>query len=175
MEVIIMTTATNSDLTITYNEVKNILNILPIGYYLHRKIRKLTLSDGGGSYYDRLQDHINIDFRDIYRAFSHYNPEVYSYTLDKEEIIRGLLYHELSHVILTPELLFRTAGKTYHDIVNVFEDERIETVFKNFYMNVNFKKNVVLINGFTGEKANCAFNAYYNAVRFRHHDNPKIS
>lgn len=33
------------------------------------------------------------------------------------------------------------------DIVNIFEDERIETIFSSYYMNVDFKRLVVLLNG----------------------------
>lgn len=33
------------------------------------------------------------------------------------------------------------------DIVNIFEDERIETILSSYYMNVDFKRLVVLLNG----------------------------
>jgi hypothetical protein len=85
--------------------------------------------------------------------------------VDKESIIRSLFYHEISHAIMTPspktlpkdEGFFRcNCGLStnqaqyiftiFKDLFNIFEDERIETLLADYYMNVNFKRNVILLN-----------------------------
>ena len=98
--------------------------------------------------------------------------------IDRESVIRGLFYHEISHALLTyrtdifkevmrsfykgflkgvkrqlsskPEIKaqqIKYLEENFHDIMNIFEDERIETVCKHYYMNVDFKRNLFLING----------------------------
>ena len=60
-----------------------------------------------------------------------------------------------------------TRDETDAYLFNVFEDERIETVFKDYYYGVNFKKNIVLMNNYEGQKPTNAFGAFYHTVRFR--------
>lgn len=151
---------------IEFNLVQNILNTLPIGYYLGRSI-KVELKDENSSYFVPSEDRIVIGFKLIEKAFNNI-PEEKKYEYDLEEIIRGLLYHEISHVILTPNSLLNY-GYRYNDIINIFEDERIECLLKSFYMNTNFRKNVVFLNRLD---ENADFNpttpreAFYNVVRF---------
>lgn len=80
-----------------------------------------------------------------------------------------MLYHEVSHAILTPQ---RVTKFYWSDIMNVFEDERIETLLKDFYMDVDFKKQVFAINGIKSEAdiktPKNGWEYFYNVVRFRH-------
>ena len=70
-----------------------VLKELPISYYLHSDI-PVTLDDSDASYYDFKKKEIHISYSQLAR---HDIPE------DKiEETVRGNLYHELSHVILSP-------------------------------------------------------------------------
>ena len=47
------------------------------------------------------------------------------------------MYHELSHALLSPQPIKLIIDK---DIYNIFEDERIEVLLNNYYLNVDFKK-----------------------------------
>lgn len=98
--------------------------------------------------------------------------------IDVESVVRGLLYHEVSHAVLTPAIQFTGEGVGFNsnalrfafcqikheykkrfgrelsfsdckDLFNIVEDERIETLLKDYYLNVDFRKNVVLLNGIT--------------------------
>lgn len=155
---------------ITINHVKNVLNTLPIGYYLGRNI-KVSLSEGPSSYFSPAQDLIVIGYASIEEMFNNVNTK---YKLDLEETVRGLLYHELSHVLLTPDYLFdvcKTQSKNIHnlhDIINIFEDERIETLFAHNFMNTNFKKNIIILNNYNGEDPTSGMDAFYHTVRFHH-------
>ena len=115
----------------TIDEMQKILNTLPIGYYLKRNV-SVTLSDTSNSYYNCMTDTITLGYKLICKGLT-------NVTNDDEEIIRTMLYHEISHVILTPANIF-SMYKINTDVINIFEDERIETILHNFYMNVNFKK-----------------------------------
>jgi len=152
-------------MTIEFNLVKNILDTLPIGYYLGRNI-KVVLVNSDKSYFIPSEDVIHIGYQMIANAFNVLSEEDKN-KYDIEEIIRGLLYHEISHVILTPDLY--SAANRNHDIINVFEDERIETVFKSFYMNTNFRKNLIFLNKLDENvdmPITNAYNAFYSVVRF---------
>ena len=72
-----------------------------------------------------------------------------------------MLYHEVSHAILTPGEHLRPT-----DIINIFEDERIESVLRHYYHGVNFRKQ--LYDGYGGHapKAKDSIGAFFNAVRF---------
>lgn len=64
--------------------------------------------------------------------------------------------------------------KNLHRLVNIFEDERIETVLRNYYMNVDFKRLVVLLNGdpknFDDQDP---IGKFFTVVRYRQGD-PKL-
>ena len=137
-----------------YTTVERILKTLPVGYYLGKNI-EVRLDTGRESYYDPMDQYIVIGFGML--------------PLDKindsdplaEEIVRGVLYHEISHAILTPrEMRMDT-------VLNIFEDQRIETLLKTFYMNVDFPKNLRLINHHTTPSApETADEMFYDVVRY---------
>ena len=147
-------------ITVTKNYVENIFNTLPVGYYLGRRI-SCTLHDEDVSYFDPASDSIFISCPSIVNAANNT-----TYTVDIEEIVRGLLYHEISHVILSPKLLMQRTPSTYRKVVNCVEDERIESILKSYYMGVNFKKNVIILNNFHNEPPKTAFEYFYQVVRF---------
>ena len=155
-------------MTPTINAIKNIFNTLPTGYYLGRPVTIQFDSVSTQSYYDPAKDMINISGPMIFEAIK--NVDVDNDTL--EMLVRGVVYHELSHVILTPANLMRHVSNTR--IMNVFEDERIETLCADVYMNTDFKTTVKIINGYTGPTLpKNAFDAFYQAVRF-HNCSPEI-
>lgn len=140
-------------------QVRDILNTLPIGYYANCRVPMTLEDEGESSYIDLIRREIVIGFKLIEKGMEKVTDETYL-----ESAIRAMLYHEVSHAILTPKCLKVT------DIVNIFEDERIETVLSNFFMNVDFKKNVKLINDWDSycmTRPKDAKDAFYRAVRYR--------
>lgn len=150
---------------ITKSNIEKIFNTLPISYYLKRNI-VVTLEDGEESFFDPIKDVIVIGAKCIIDTFAKMDDSM-AKSISIETVTRGIFYHEISHVILTPRNFFKYTNIKYKDILNVFEDERIETILKNFYMDVDFKKNVVLINNYKGESPKNAFEAFYQVVRYR--------
>ena len=153
-------------MNISYDLVNHILATLPIGYYLGRNIN-VELSHCDRSYYSPLEDKIVLGYKMIAEAFSKVVDG--KYNVDVEEVIRGLLYHEISHVVLTPDKLWDAAGHSSHNhhVVNVFEDERIETLLAKRYMNTNFRKNLIFLNNYDGtDEPKNADDAFYNVVRY---------
>lgn len=145
-------------MTISYPMVKAIFNTLPIGYYLGRSIECKLSEDSRASYFNPAEDNIVISYPMIADAATELDSSVSGDEL--EQLIRGLLYHEISHVILTPRSLKVTPE------INIVEDERIESVCKNLYMNTDFFDNIIKINHFNGEAPTNADSAFYQLVRF---------
>lgn len=156
---------------VTYNQVKKILDTLPIGYYLGHSIPPVKLSkESDSTYINQITEEITVSFQNVQTMLQNAPDDI-----DVESVVRGLLYHEVSHAVLTPAIKFIGAGleldgyvfsfafyklrieyekkfrhKFYFrdckDLFNIVEDERIETLLKDYYLNVDFRKNVVLLN-----------------------------
>lgn len=141
---------------ITFNEVEKILKTLPIGYYIKRNVDVTLDPDTECSYYVPMDDMIRISFKQLTAAF-----ESIEKTKNAEKIVRGMLYHEVSHAFITPKNLRVTSW------MNTFEDERIESVLRQYYLNTNFRELVKLVNNFKGEKPANAEQAFYHLVRYR--------
>lgn len=143
---------------------QDILKTLPIGYYLGHPV-SLRLDPTGDSTYIELDcERVTVSYNNICAALKNAPDDI-----DPEPIIRALLYHEVSHALLTPCCLFSGVNRSLidkycsrykncnskaeyiwdhiHDIINIFEDERIETTCRNYYMNVDFKRLMILLNG----------------------------
>jgi len=142
-------------MNLTYAKCETILNTLPIGYYTGRRVKTSLDRNEETSFYSPIEDTIVISYPIIAERLSKL-PD----TADDEEAIRSMLYHEVSHAILTPLVLAPS------EINNIFEDERIETVLRNYYHNVNFRKQILDLHGGHAPKATNAKQAFYNAVRF---------
>lgn len=142
-------------MNISFNEVEKIFKTLPIGYYVKRNV-KCTLHNDSKSFYNPMNDEIFVSFPMIETAVAKLEE-----TENIEEIIRGLLYHEVSHAFITPKDLNVTKAR------NIVEDERIESVLRKYYFGVNFRKLVKQINDYHGEKPKTADEAFYQLVRYR--------
>ena len=82
---------------------------------------------------------------------------------DDIESTRSTIYHELSHAILTPSILNSAIDyyiscepmplnfERLYDFINIFEDQRIESLMKCKFLKINFYKNVFKINNTTKE------------------------
>ena len=152
-------------MVITREQIEQVFNTLPVSYYLKRDI-PISLSNGTKSYFDPIRDNIVIGANSIIEAFAKM-PSEFVGKVDIETITRSIHYHEISHVLLTPADLYDYTSYYYSEVLNIFEDERIETVFKDYYIGVNFKQNIALLNGYTGEAPKNGHDAFYQVVRYR--------
>ena len=143
-------------MNISKAQVEAILKTLPIGYYIGRNI-KISLSESEeSSFYDQINDEILISYQQLLTAF-----EAVEKIEDVETFVRTMLYHEVSHAMLTPKMQQMTS------ILNIFEDERIETLLKDYYQNTDFKRFVKLVNNYKGEAPTTPMQAFYQIVRYR--------
>jgi len=148
----------------SYEECKRIVESLPIGYYLGGKVDLELSENSEGSYFDPITNHIVISY-----------PMLKDVNGNEEEM-RALLYHELSHVILTPRDLMSVVIRHWEslsfisnkDLMNLFEDERIETLLKDYYMKVNFKEFVKKVCKWETPKEEITnpMNKLYSLIRF---------
>lgn len=138
---------------ITFNKVNEILKTLPVGYYLGGAI-DCTLEDSDQSYHSPVENKIVIGYKQLpLGKLNEDDPEV-------ENMVRCMLYHEVSHAMLTPKM-------SMTGYMNIFEDQRIETLLKGFYHRVNFEEFVRKVNDHTKpETPKTADEYYYQIVRF---------
>ena len=155
---------------VTFGDIKEVFETLPISYYAKRRVNT-TLephTQVGTSYYDPKLDEIHIDASIIANGLLA-TPETDD-EYSKETAVRSMVYHELSHAILTPHYHFyiNWFGNDAATVFNIFEDERIETLLENFYIDTNFKKNLLYISG--GKipaPGKDKLSKFYYLVRFR--------
>lgn len=142
-------------------EVEKVIKTLPISYYAFKEM-PVQLTDENRTYINLTTCAINISYPMIRKAME--DAERKGVEMDTESVCRALLYHEVSHALLTPMDM-----KNNPAFYNVFEDERIETVLYNYYINVDFKANVKHICGWDKpyEPRN-ADEAFFQTVRFRY-------
>ena len=131
-----------------FTEAEKILQSLPVSYYLKRRLN-VKLGHAPTSYIDIFNDELVVAYEQLSLIK---NPT--------EDDIRCCLYHEVSHAFLTPLSL------TIDDIMNVFEDERIETICKDYYYGVDFKNFTKKFNGFNNQKPVSARDCFYQIVRY---------
>ena len=142
---------------LTFARCESIVNTLPIGFYTGRRIGITIDKDAETSFYSPIEDKIVVS----YPIIAHRMAQVEEGTCDEEEAVRSMLYHEVSHAILTP------AENLYPSFqVNCFEDERIESVLRHYYHNVDFRKQLYDIHGGHAPNAKDVKSAFFNAVRF---------
>lgn len=130
-------------LTIT----QRVLPTLPLSHYIRVATIKVTLDlTAKTSYFDPQKWEIVVSFNNICENAKNSNP---ANEEEAENIVRNFLYHETSHAILTPADLFTFASQ-YNiggqclapALINIVEDERIETILKGYYNGVDFKANI---------------------------------
>lgn len=132
--------------------VDSILKTLPIGYYIGRNV-KVSLEDCDCSYYNMMDDAIVISYNQLVGTnIDETNPE---------PSIRCMLYHEVSHAFLTPDNMRPT------NVVNIFEDERIESLLRDYYKDVDFRQFVKDVNHYNNEEPKSADDMFYQIVRYR--------
>lgn len=195
---------------LTFAEVNEIVKTLPIGYYLGARINAQLSETCKASYYDPMNYKIVISY-----------PMLVDIMDDNsiEEDARCLLYHEVSHTMLTPKDLYSCAMDTYYaiyksktfraldnnnqlqaeikagkyqnvnntydyilnivkpiyedkpliqDLINVFEDQRIETLNKGIFLKVDFPNFIKKISKYDPNDKGFKnfYEFFYRIVRF---------
>ena len=144
----------------TFIEIENILKTLPIGYYIGRNV-PLKLTNENGSYYVPMDDEAYISYPMLNNVMTKIESKLNDENI--ERLTRTLTYHEISHAFITPKSL------SINNIVNVFEDERIESMCRNYYKGVDFKELLMLVNDWDGKTEpahDTAFSVWYSLVRY---------
>lgn len=142
---------------LSFAKCESIVNTLPIGFYTGRRIGIEVDREAETSFYDPMNDKIVVS----YPIIAHRMSQVTDGTCSEEEAVRSMLYHEVSHAILTPADNLRNSFQ-----VNCMEDERIETVLRHYYHGVDFRKQLLDIHGGKIPPATNIESAFFNAVRF---------
>ena len=142
---------------LSFAKCESIANTLPIGFYTGRRIEVTLERETEKSFYDPMEDKIIIS----YPVIAHRMKQIADGACSEEEAVRSMLYHEVSHAILTPAQALNNSFQ-----VNCFEDERIETVLRHYYHGVNFRQQLLDVHGGHPPKAVDNESAYFNAVRF---------
>lgn len=195
---------------LTFAEVNEIVKTLPIGYYLGARINAQLSETCKASYYDPMNYKIVISY-----------PMLADIMDDNtiEEDARCLLYHEVSHTMLTPKDLYSCAmdvwyaiykSKTFRaldnnnqlqaeikagkypnvnntydyilniikpiyedkpliqSLINVFEDQRIETLNKGIFLKVDFPNFIKKISKYDPNDKDFKnfYEFFYRIVRF---------
>lgn len=142
-------------------EVEKVVKSLPISYYAFRGL-PVMLTDEEQTYINRTNGAISISYPMIRKVMEEADEK--GVDVEAEKLCRCLLYHEISHALLTPPDM-----KMNPSYYNIFEDERIETILADYYIDVDFKKNVMLLNGWNKpHEPRTADEAFYQTVRFRY-------
>jgi hypothetical protein len=149
----------------TYNELQNLLNTLPVGYYIGRNV-PLTLTNENGSYYLPMKDEAYISYPMMYDVLHKIENKLTSENI--ETLLRTITYHEIAHAFITPKKLF------VNDVINIFEDERIESICRNYFKQTDFKQLLMLVNDWDGvspAKNDDPITKWYSLIRY--HIGPK--
>ena len=166
-------------MTLTKNEINRILETLPVGFYAKTKIN-VECVDGSQSYYDESAEKIVVGVDTINMGLAKVADD-----FDTAVAVRTVFYHEVSHLILTPISLIKNpryyssmladkiayylnislSSQEAFDLINIVEDERIESALRNFYLNTNFRWFVT--QQYNGQPFVTAQDIFYAAVRFR--------
>lgn len=140
---------------LTKELLQHYINKVPIGYYVGRNV-DVSIGDKDDTYFDLVKGTIVISYPTIKD-----NARLIKTDADAEKSVRHLIFHELSHALLTPRILHIDM------VLNVFEDERIESILKNYYLDTDFKAFVKKLNGFKNQPPENEWDAWYQLVRYR--------
>ena len=143
---------------LSFARCESIANTLPIGFYTGRRIEVEMDKTSKVSFYDPMEDKIVVSYPVIAQRMK---AMPLNSTCTEEEAVRSMLYHEVSHAILTPASEMNNSFQ-----LNCFEDERIESVLRHYYHGVDFRKQLYDIHGGHAPQAVDSQSAFFNAVRF---------
>ena len=136
--------------------IEQLVSTLPIGLYCGRRVPCQLDYHIDASGYNINKDTILISAKQIQKGLSTAEEK------DFEKIVRTNFYHEVSHAILTPTKMIPC------DIYNIFEDERIETLLKDYYYGVDFEGMKKHLTGYRDDyPITDSLSAFFALVRFR--------
>ena len=126
---------------LTKVNAERITKTLPIGFYTGRNIPVTIDDEHEMSWYNPKEDTIGISLEQLGMGTKGIDD-----LMEFERMVRSNFYHEVSHAILTPQEMMALPHR------NIFEDERIERLLKDYYFGVDFKKSLYAINGYPPSK-----------------------
>lgn len=144
----------------SFIEIENIVKTLPVGYYIGRNV-PLTLTNEESSYYMPMDDKAFISYPMLKNVMRKVESKLNNENIEK--FTRTLVYHEISHAFITPKSL------VINNIMNVFEDERIESICRNYYKGVDFKEMLMFMNDWDGKTEpihDSPLSVWYSLVRY---------
>lgn len=131
-------------------EMREVLKTLPIGYYFGRSL-SVEIDEAADTSYITDELKIFISEKSILKSFKTDFKE-FDFTEDKlERLIRGSLYHEMNHAILTPITMLFDKAKVYKvpkNVMNIVEDARINKTMRGYYLKTNFDWDKRAINNY---------------------------
>lgn len=159
---------------VSLSYIKRLIKQIPIGYYFGVKVPVTSNDEEDTSYYSLVNNTITISTKLITNACN--NIPDGDFSEEKVEmIVRSIIYHELSHAMLTPTEMINVMTEAYQvlhgfrkddtssysrivdriplsmtlseikEIVNIVEDQRIETCTRNIYKNINYGETLRLV------------------------------
>lgn len=170
-------------MVLSIERIKEACDAMPIGFYAGKRI-PMKVENCPTSYADIINKSIVVSSRQI-------NDAVKDMTTVDDSVMRPLLYHEVSHIMLSPVELDACIYNVFkrlkekladfgltdsfmydsgvreksHQILNVFCDHRIETINDNVFMECDFKQNLINIVGLPKQTFDI-FTLFYYVVRF---------
>lgn len=146
-------------MTISKPELEKIADELPISYYAKARVEVKIDAEAPTSYFSPNTREIFVSLEGVNTSLKNINS---ADTEEAERAVRAHLYHELSHAILTPKVLIP------NNQINIFEDERIETLLDGFFMKVDFKENIKRLCDFDKNHIpQTDMEKFFYAVRYR--------
>lgn len=149
-------------------KIEELIKKLPVSYYLGTKI-EVGISENETSFIDLIERKIYISPNNFIDIELDHKPN----EEELENLVRCALYHEVSHAMLTPLALLKKENAVFDkEVINVFEDERIEDMLKDYYYRTDFKKFVKLVNNYKEqEMPRTPKEMFYQVVRYREINN----
>lgn len=154
-------------------KIQHIVDSVPISYYCGQRISLCLDPNIRASNYNFFTQAIQISLKQICIALTNIDDTDNG---SVEETIRSLVYHELSHAMLSPSALFEKdyilngvkikkpfPNKLFFSLINIVEDERIENTMQNFFYGINFKRLVALMN--SNFEVESPLDEFYGIVR----------
>ena len=121
---------------ISYDRASAILCSLPISYYTKTRNDIKTFLDRQSDKTYVQTDGSLIEIHVGYKMLLKLNAEL------SESDVRTLFYHEISHIL--DDTFHRDEDKStseeYNDAFNIIADERIESIYENYFLDVDFKR-----------------------------------
>lgn len=159
-------------------QIENILKRIPTGYYFGKNISVVLSETSQDSYCNLDGPRIVISLMRINQILNKIDEDYSEEVIEK--ILRTLVYHEVSHALLTPIRIFDSINYVVNnykeddkyyteddltDIVNIVEDERVERITKNYFKGIDYKWLVEISNPRSVEEETNIFNLWFLFIR----------